>query len=33
MLAGNLVINEGVIEQWKNPDCGRTTTQTGKKSK
>ena len=25
------VINEGVIEQWKNPDCGKGTTKTGKK--
>lgn len=32
MLAGNLVINEGVLEQWKNPDCGKSTTKTGKKS-
>ena len=32
LLAGNLVINEGVIEQWKNPDCGKTGTKTGKKT-
>ena len=32
LLAGNLVINEGVIEQWKNPDCGKSGTKTGKKS-
>ena len=31
MLAGNLVINEGVIEQWKNPDCGVTGTNKSKK--
>ena len=30
LLAGNLVINEGVIEQWKDPDCGKSTTKTGK---
>lgn len=31
MLAGNLVINQGVIEQWKKPDCDTSTTATGKK--
>ena len=31
MLAGNLVINEGVIEQWKNPDCEKGTSSTAKK--
>ena len=33
MLAGNLVINQAVIEQWKKPDCDNTTTFTGKKEK
>ena len=32
LLAGNLVINEGVIEKWKDPDCGKSGTKTGKKS-
>lgn len=33
LLAGNLVINEGVIEQWKDPDCGKKGTNLSKKSK
>ena len=28
LLAGNLVINDGVIEQWKSPTCGKSTTNT-----
>ena len=28
MLAGNSIINEGIIEQWKNPDCGKKKVKT-----
>jgi carbonic anhydrase len=33
LIAGNLVINQGVIERWKRPDCESSTTASGRKYK